>query len=141
MADVLLYHMALNPGGTVPTLVHGDQTLPDSRLIIEYVDRAFDGPKLTPTANGSPNCYPSTMRRLPTSRSSAQTRCLRKRWHPMSESSRAGSTSWRLCSGGWSFSNSNRRRGDRLSGGISNDSRNGPATLAPTSGIMRKGAR
>jgi glutathione S-transferase len=33
------WYMTLNPGGTVPTLVHGDQTLPDSRLIIEYVDR------------------------------------------------------------------------------------------------------
>jgi glutathione S-transferase len=42
------WYMKLNPGGTVPTLIHNGKPIPDSLLIAEYVDRAFDGPALVP---------------------------------------------------------------------------------------------
>lgn len=39
---------AIHPLGKVPVMRHGDFTLCESRAIIAYVDRAFDGPKLVP---------------------------------------------------------------------------------------------
>lgn len=43
------WYMALNPNGTVPTLVHGEVAVPDSREIATYVDAKFPGPALTPS--------------------------------------------------------------------------------------------
>jgi glutathione S-transferase len=43
------WYMRLNPGGTVPTLVHDGKGVPDSRAILHYVDETFDGPSLTPS--------------------------------------------------------------------------------------------
>jgi glutathione S-transferase len=43
------WYMRLNPNGTIPTLVHGEVAVPDSRAILEYVDASFDGPSLTPS--------------------------------------------------------------------------------------------
>lgn len=43
------WYMRLNPNGTIPTLVHGEVAVPDSRAILEYVDAAFEGPSLTPS--------------------------------------------------------------------------------------------
>ncbi len=42
------WYMRLNPGGTVPTLVVGDEVVCDSRAILHAVDAHFDGPVLTP---------------------------------------------------------------------------------------------
>lgn len=42
-------YLALNPKGTIPTLVNGDQILTESTLSMEYIDAAFAGPKFTPT--------------------------------------------------------------------------------------------
>ncbi len=42
-------YLALNPGGYVPTLVHGDRVLTESRIISEYLDEAFPSPPLMPT--------------------------------------------------------------------------------------------
>jgi glutathione S-transferase len=41
--------LAINPFGKVPAMRHGEVTLFESRAIIAYVDRAFDGPPLVPT--------------------------------------------------------------------------------------------
>jgi glutathione S-transferase len=41
-------YLQLNPGGYVPTLVHDDRVITESRIISEYVDEAFDGPALQP---------------------------------------------------------------------------------------------
>lgn len=43
------WYMKLNPGGTVPTLVHNDVCLPDSAEIIRYVDQTFSEPRLLPS--------------------------------------------------------------------------------------------
>lgn len=40
--------LAINPGGTVPVLVVDDEPVRDSIIINEYIDQAFDGPKLIP---------------------------------------------------------------------------------------------
>lgn len=37
---------AIHPFGKIPVMRHGDFTLCESRAIIAYADRAFDGPKL-----------------------------------------------------------------------------------------------
>jgi glutathione S-transferase len=44
------WYLRLNPRGVVPTLLHGDRVVTDSAAILRYVDRAFDGPSLTPEA-------------------------------------------------------------------------------------------
>lgn len=43
------WYMRLNPGGTIPTLVHDQTAVPDSREILAYVDAKFPGPALTPS--------------------------------------------------------------------------------------------
>lgn len=40
--------LAINPGGTVPALVHGELTLTESTPMMEYIDDAFEGPPLRP---------------------------------------------------------------------------------------------
>ena len=42
-------YLKLNPSGVVPTLVHDDKVLTESRIISEYVAEAFDGPVLLPS--------------------------------------------------------------------------------------------
>jgi glutathione S-transferase len=42
-------YLALNPKGVVPTLVHNGQPVRESAVINEYIDAAFEGPKLTPS--------------------------------------------------------------------------------------------
>jgi len=46
------WYIRLNPTGEVPTLVHGDAVLIDGKQILEYVDGYFEGPPLTPIAQG-----------------------------------------------------------------------------------------
>jgi glutathione S-transferase len=46
------WYLRLNPKGVVPTLVHGERVVTDSARILEYVDGAFEGPKLTPEHAG-----------------------------------------------------------------------------------------
>ncbi len=46
------WYMKLNPGGTVPTLVHNGDVVADSYLIAEYAERTFDGPPLFPEDPG-----------------------------------------------------------------------------------------
>jgi len=41
-------YLKTNPTGTPPALVHDDLMLTESTAIMEYVDEAFDGPKLKP---------------------------------------------------------------------------------------------
>lgn len=41
-------YLALNPMGKMPTLVDGDFALPESAVIVEYLDEVLDGPKLLP---------------------------------------------------------------------------------------------
>jgi len=43
------WYMALNPMGTVPTLLHGDQAVPDSEQIIRYAEANLSEETLTPT--------------------------------------------------------------------------------------------
>ncbi len=42
-------YLKLNRNGVVPTLVHDDEVLTESSVIINYVDDAFDGPPLKPS--------------------------------------------------------------------------------------------
>jgi glutathione S-transferase len=42
-------YLAINPKGVVPTLVHNGQPIRESLVINEYIDAAFEGPKLTPS--------------------------------------------------------------------------------------------
>ncbi len=42
-------YLKINPLGTIPAMTHGDRVLTESTAIMEYVDEAFDGPKLMPT--------------------------------------------------------------------------------------------
>lgn len=42
-------YLALNPKGTIPTLVNGDHVLTESTPMMEYIDAVFDGPKFTPS--------------------------------------------------------------------------------------------
>ena len=39
---------AIHPFGKIPVMRHGDVTLCESRAIISYVDRSFEGPSLMP---------------------------------------------------------------------------------------------
>lgn len=41
-------YLALNPNGVVPTLVHDNLVLIESRIISEYISEAFGGPNLMP---------------------------------------------------------------------------------------------
>ena len=41
-------YLALNPKGTIPTLVHGDHILTESTPMMEYIDATFEGPVFTP---------------------------------------------------------------------------------------------
>lgn len=41
-------YRALNPNGVVPTMVHDDEVLIESSIIMNYTDDAFDGPSLKP---------------------------------------------------------------------------------------------
>jgi glutathione S-transferase len=41
--------LAIHPFGRIPVMRHGSLTLFESRAITTYLDRAFDGPVLTPT--------------------------------------------------------------------------------------------
>lgn len=49
-ADVPADYLALHPFCRVPTLVDGDFTLYETTAITRYVDEAFDGPALQPSA-------------------------------------------------------------------------------------------
>ena len=40
--------LAFHPLGKIPVLRHGDVAIAESRAIIDYVDRVFDGPRLIP---------------------------------------------------------------------------------------------
>jgi glutathione S-transferase len=41
-------YLALNPDGVVPTLVHDGEAIQESTIVCEYIDDAFDGPRLKP---------------------------------------------------------------------------------------------
>ncbi|MEH3106232.1 MAG: glutathione S-transferase family protein [Sphingomonas fennica] len=41
-------YLAINPLGTIPAMTHGTRVLTESTAMMEYVDEAFDGPKLMP---------------------------------------------------------------------------------------------
>lgn len=41
-------YLAINPDGVVPTLVHHGEPVRESSIINEYIDAAFDGPRLVP---------------------------------------------------------------------------------------------
>jgi GSH-dependent disulfide-bond oxidoreductase len=41
-------YLAINPNGTIPTLVHGDKVLTESTEMGEYIDAEFPGPPLRP---------------------------------------------------------------------------------------------
>lgn len=41
-------YTAINPLGTIPAMLHGDTVLTESTAIMEYADKAFDGPALMP---------------------------------------------------------------------------------------------
>jgi len=46
------WYLRLNPKGVVPTLLHREQVVIDSVLILKYIDEAFQGPMLTPEDPG-----------------------------------------------------------------------------------------
>lgn len=41
-------YLALNPNGVVPTLVHNDNVITESSVIVEYLDEVFPDPPLSP---------------------------------------------------------------------------------------------
>ena len=41
-------YLKINPNGTIPAMVHDNLMLYESTAIMEYVDEAFPGPKLSP---------------------------------------------------------------------------------------------
>lgn len=48
-AEVLTH----NPFGRIPILLHGPVVVTESRAIIDYVDRAFEGPRLVPAGGAA----------------------------------------------------------------------------------------
>jgi len=42
-------YLAINPNGVVPTLVHDEQVITDSSVIVEYLDEVFPSPSLAPS--------------------------------------------------------------------------------------------
>jgi glutathione S-transferase/GST-like protein len=42
-------YLAVNPQGTIPAMRHGGRILTESTAIMEYVDEAFPGPRLSPS--------------------------------------------------------------------------------------------
>ncbi len=42
-------YLAINPQGTIPAMRHGGRILTESTAIMEYVDEAFPGPRLSPS--------------------------------------------------------------------------------------------
>ena len=42
-------YLALHPFGRLPAIEHGDFKLYEAQAIGRYIDRAFEGPSLTPT--------------------------------------------------------------------------------------------
>jgi glutathione S-transferase len=42
-------YLALNPFGRIPAIEHGDFKLYEAQAIARYIDRAFEGPALTPS--------------------------------------------------------------------------------------------
>jgi glutathione S-transferase len=42
-------YLAINPDGVVPTLVHDGVPIRESTIINEYIEAAFQGPKLVPS--------------------------------------------------------------------------------------------
>lgn len=41
-------YVAINPNGTIPTVIHDGLAMYESTPAMEYIDQAFDGPALTP---------------------------------------------------------------------------------------------
>jgi glutathione S-transferase/GST-like protein len=41
-------YLAINPNGTIPSMVHDGVLVPESTAMMEYIDAAFDGPPLRP---------------------------------------------------------------------------------------------
>ncbi|MBS0333893.1 MAG: glutathione S-transferase N-terminal domain-containing protein, partial [Proteobacteria bacterium] len=41
-------HLARHPFGRIPAIEHGEFKLYEAQAILRYIDRAFDGPALTP---------------------------------------------------------------------------------------------
>lgn len=41
-------YLAVNPMGTIPAMTHDGRVITESSAMMEYVDEAFDGPRLTP---------------------------------------------------------------------------------------------
>jgi len=41
-------YLSMNPFGRLPTIEHGDFVLYEAQAIVRYIDRVFDGPRLTP---------------------------------------------------------------------------------------------
>ena len=48
MDNLEAWYLALNPNGVVPTLDHDGKLVIESNVIIQYLDDAFPGPRLTP---------------------------------------------------------------------------------------------
>jgi glutathione S-transferase len=49
MEQLTPQYLAINPKGLVPTAMHDGRILVESSIINEYIDEAFDGPRLTPS--------------------------------------------------------------------------------------------
>jgi glutathione S-transferase len=49
MEQLTPQHLALNPRGLVPVAVHDGRILVESSIINEYIDEAFEGPRLAPS--------------------------------------------------------------------------------------------
>jgi len=43
------WYIKLNPRAVVPTLIDGDKVIPESNVILEYLEEAYPNPPLTPT--------------------------------------------------------------------------------------------
>ena len=66
------WYLKLNRRAVVPTLIDGDQVVPESNVILEYLDETFPDPRACP--DGSPmaaprcGCGPSSSTRTSTMR-------------------------------------------------------------------------